>query len=83
MRGVRAKFLVTVLGFCSNQGCGIGSWKRKRLIFCGSGSTLMKEVGYGSELGSETVEKEPEAEAIFFKSGASGFSTWLQPLGKM
>ena len=43
----------------------------------------MKEVGSGSELGSETLEKEPEAEAIFFKSGASGFSTWLQPLGKM
>ena len=36
-------------------------WKRKRLIFCGSGSTLMKEVG------SESVEKEPEADAIFFK----------------
>ena len=43
-------------------------WKRwKRLNFCGSGSrsTLMKEVGSGSELGSESVEKEPEAEAIF------------------
>ena len=34
----------------------------------------MKEVGSGSELGSESVEKELEAEAIFFKSGASGFS---------
>ena len=66
------------------QGCGSGSWKRKpwkRLIFCGSGSTFMKEVGSGSKLGSETVEKEPEAEAIFSKSGASRFSTWLQPLG--
>ena len=52
-----------------------GMWKR--LNFCGSGSTLMKEV----ESGSESVEKEPEAEAIFSKSGASGFSTWLQPLG--
>ena len=27
----------------------------------------MKEVGSGSELGSESVEKELEAEAIFFK----------------
>ena len=41
----------------------------------------MKEVGSGSELGNESVEKESEAEAIFSKSGASGFSTWLQPLG--
>ena len=67
-----------------NQGCGSGSWKRKRwkrLIFCGSGSTLIKEVGSGSEIGSESVEKEPEEEAILSKSGASGFSTWLQPLG--
>ena len=62
-----------------------GMWKQKcwkRLNFCGSGNTLMKEVGSGSELGSESVEKELEAEAIFSKSGASGFSTWLQPLGK-
>ena len=63
-----------------------GMWKRKRwkrLIFCGSGSgsTLMKEVGSGSELESESVEKEPKAEAVFSKSGASGFSIWLQPLG--
>ena len=41
----------------------------------------MKEVGSRSELGSESVKKEPEAEAIFFKSGASRFSTWLKPLG--
>ena len=41
----------------------------------------MKEVGSGSELGNESVEKDPEAEAIFSKSGAFGFSTWLQPLG--
>ena len=41
----------------------------------------MKEVGSGSELGSETVEKEPEAEAIFPKSEAFRFSSWLQPLG--
>ena len=56
-----------------------GMWKRKRwkrLNFCGSGSTLMKEVGSGSELGSESVEKEPEAEAILSKLGASGFSIW-------
>jgi len=26
----------------SIQGCGSGSWKRKRLNFCGSGSTLKK-----------------------------------------
>ena len=36
----------------------------------------MEEVGSGSE----RVEKEPEAEAIFFKLDASGCSTWLQPL---
>ena len=41
----------------------------------GSESTLMKEVG------SESVEKELEAEAIFSQSGASGFSNWLQSLG--
>ena len=34
----------------------------------------MKQVGRGSKLGSESVEKEVEAEAIFAKSGASGFS---------
>ena len=38
-------------------------WKRKRLIFCGSGSTLMEQVGSESELGSKSFEKEPEAEA--------------------
>ena len=47
-----------------------GMWKRKRkqrkrLNCCGSGSTLMKEVGRGSELGSVSVEKEPEAGAFF------------------
>ena len=47
----------------------------------GSGSALMKEVGSGSELGSENVGKEQEAEAIFSKSGASGTLKWLQPLG--
>ena len=59
-------------------------WKRKWwkwLIFSGNGSTLMKEDGSESELGSKSVEKEPEEEAIFPKSGASGFSTWLQSLG--
>ena len=40
----------------------------------------MEEVGSGSELGSESVEKELEVEAIFSKSGASGFSNGLQPL---
>ena len=40
----------------------------------------MKEVESGSKLESESVEKKPEAEAIFSKSGASGFLTWLQPL---
>ena len=54
-----------------------GMWKR--LNFCGSGSTLMKEVGNGSE----SVEKELEAEVIFSNSSAAGFSIWLQPLGKM
>ena len=49
-------------------------WKRKE-------STLIIEVRSGSELGNESVEKELEAEAIFSKSGASGFSNWLQPLG--
>ena len=57
----------------SNQKCGSRSWKR--LIFRGSGSTLMKEVGSGSKLGSESVEEELEAEAIFSKSGASAFQT--------
>ena len=85
MRSLRLKddvFTFTVIE-SFDQGCGSGSGSWKRLIFCGSGSgsTLMKEVGSGSELGSESVEKEPEAEAIFSKSGASGFSTWLQPLG--
>ena len=69
--------------YCLNQECGSGSWRRKRLVFCesGSGSTLMKEVGSRSALESECVEKELEAEAIFSKSGASRFSNWLQPLG--
>ena len=61
---------------------GMWKWKRwKWLIFCGSGSTLIKEVGSGSELGSKSVEKELEAEAFFSKSGSSEFSNWLQPLG--
>ena len=41
----------------------------------------MKEIGSGSELGSESVKKELEAEETFSKSGASKFSNWLQPLG--
>ena len=58
-----------------------GMWKRKRkwwkrLIRCGSesGSTAMEEVGSGSELGSENVGKKRDAETIFSKSNASGFS---------
>ena len=51
--------------------------------FCGSGSTLMKEVGSGSKLGSESVEKEQEAEAIFSKSAASGFSNCYNRRNKM
>ena len=45
----------------------------------------MKEVGKGSELGSESVEKELEAEAIFSKSGASekDFQTGYNRRGKM
>ena len=39
----------------------------------------MKEVGSGSE----SVEKELEAEAIFSKSVASGFSTSYHRWGKM
>ena len=61
-----------------------GMWKRKQwkwLIFCGSGSTLIKEDGSGSKLGSESIKNDLEAGAIFFKSGASGFSNWLQRLG--
>ena len=41
----------------------------------------MKEVGSGSELGSESVQKELKAEAFFSKSGPSSFSNWLQRLG--
>ena len=37
--------------------------KRRRLIFCGRGSTLMIQVESGSELGCESFEKELEAEA--------------------
>jgi len=43
-------------------------WKRKRLNFCGSGSTLKKEGG--SELGSIWLFEESEAEAFFIKHGA-------------
>jgi len=32
---------------------GAGMWKRKRLNFCGSGSTLKKEAGSGSKLESD------------------------------
>ena len=46
----------------------------------------MEEVGNGSELGSESVENEVEAEAIFSKSDASEFSnseTGYNRWGKM
>ena len=46
----------------------------------------MEEVGSGSELGSESVENELEAEAIFSKSGASEFAnseTGCNRWGKM
>ena len=36
----------------------------KRLNFCGSGSTLMKKTGSGSELGSIKLQDELEAEAL-------------------
>jgi len=45
-----------------------GMWKRKqwkRLNFCGSGSTLKKEDGNGSKLGSILFFEEPEAKAFF------------------
>jgi len=34
------------------QGCGSGSGSWKRLNYSGSGNTLKKEAGSGSELGS-------------------------------
>ena len=52
-------------------------WKRKHFD---------EKVRSGNELGSESVEKELEAEAIFSKSGASGFSnsgTGYNRRGKM
>ena len=41
----------------------------------------MKEGVSESELGSESIEKELEAEAIFSKPGNLGFSNCLQSLG--
>jgi len=38
-------------------------WKPKRLNFCGSGSTLKKEAGSESKLGSDYLYTELEAEA--------------------
>jgi len=38
---------------------------RKRFNFCGSGSTLKKEAGSGSEFGSIQLFEEPEAKAFF------------------
>jgi len=54
-------------------GCGSRSWKRKRwkqLNLCGSGSTLKKETGSVSELGSICLFEEPEVEVFFIKHGA-------------
>jgi len=45
-------------------------WKRKWLNFCESRSTLKKETGSGSKLGSMCCFEEPEAEAFFIKHGA-------------
>jgi len=44
-------------------------WERKRLNFCGSGSTLKKEAGSGSKLESILLFEEPEVEAFFIKHG--------------
>ena len=71
-----------------NQGCGIGSgsWKRKRrkqLIFCGSGSTLMKQVESGSELGSESFEKELEGKQFFQNQELLDFQPGYNRWGKM
>jgi len=58
-------------------------WKLKRLNFCGngSGSTLKKEAGSESELGSIRLLEESEAEAFFIKHGASASSNLVTILG--
>jgi len=59
------------------QGCGSGSWKRKRW------KRKHFEERSGSELGSIWLSEEPEAEALFIKHGASLPLTWLQSLDKI
>ena len=54
---------------CNKQECESESWKQKRwkrLNFCGSGSgsTLMKQTGSGSELGSVKFQEEQEEGAL-------------------
>jgi len=49
---------------------GFNAGMRKRLNFCGSGSTLKKEAGSGSELRSIRLFEEPETEAFFIKHRA-------------
>ena len=51
-----------------------GMWKRKRLIFWGSGSTLKKIAGSESEFGSIWLFEEPKAEAICINRCASASS---------
>jgi len=46
-------------------------WKRLNFCESRSGSTLKKEAGSGSELGSISFFEEPEAETFFMKHGAS------------
>ena len=58
-----------------------GMWKRK-LEAVEAVNFLWKRKHLIKEGGSESVEKELEVEAIFSKSGASGFSNWLQSLGQ-
>ena len=48
------------------------------VVFCGKGQHF-DERGSESELRSESVERELEAEVIFSKLDASEFSNWLQP----
>ena len=46
--------LFEILSVVGNHGCGSRRWKQKRLIFCGSGSTLIKKTGSGSTLIKKT-----------------------------
>jgi len=55
-----------------------GMWKQ--LNFCGSRSTLKKETGSRSKLGSIWLFEEPEAEIVFIKQGAEMWK-WLSFCG--